>query len=73
MKKLTSTLVQETGNREEGDNKIAEHVERELNRTSDTLNEIKRYAEGSEKKIFDIVKGSVTEIKILLDEERTER
>lgn len=65
--------MQETGNREEGDNKIAEHVERELNRTSDTLTDIKRYSETSEKKIFDLVKSSVTEIKILLDEERTER
>ncbi len=73
MKKLNIALSQESTEREEGDDKIAEQVERELKRIDDTLNDIKKYADHSEKKIFDTVKNSVTEVKVLLDEEKTER
>lgn len=73
MKKLNIALSQETTEREEGDDKIAEQVERELKRIDDTLNDLKKYADNSEKKIFDTVKNSVTEVKVLLDEEKTER
>ena len=72
MKKLNIGLSQETTEREEGDDKIAEQVERELKRIDDTLNDLKKYSDVGEKKIFDTVKNSVTEIKVLL-EEKTER
>ena len=73
MKKLNIALSQETAEREEGDDKIAEQVEREMKRIDDTLGDLKKYADYSEKKIFDTVKNSVTEVKVLLDEEKTER
>jgi len=73
MKKLNGILNQEIVDREEGDNKIAEHVEKELKRINENLGDIKRYADSSEKKIFDTVKNSVTDVKTLLEEEKTER
>jgi len=65
--------VQGTTEREEGDNKIAEYVERELKRLDENLNDLKKYADNSEKKIFDNVKNSVTDIKTQLDDEKNER
>jgi len=73
MKKLNGILNQEIVDREEGDNKIAEHVEKELKRINENLGDIKRYADSSEKKIFDTVKNSVTDVKTLLEEEKAER
>ena len=73
MRKLNLGLAQETAEREEGDNKIAEYVERELKRLTENSGDLKKHAESSEKKIFDTVKNAVTEIKTDLDDEKNER
>ncbi len=73
MKKLNSVLNQEVNEREEGDNKIAEFVEKEVRRLDENLGDVKKYADNSEKKIFDTIKTAVTEVKSLLEEEKGER
>lgn len=66
-------MAQETAAREENDEKIQERVERDLKRLDENFRDVKKYSDGSEKKIFDTVKNAVTDIKILLDDEKLER
>jgi hypothetical protein len=70
---LSNALANESAERDDGDNRIGAHLANELKKLDEILNDHREYGETSEKKIFEAIKNSVTDIKATLEEERIKR